>query len=334
MEDKISEIKKNGFLKISLTDEIKRNIKNEILKIKTEKNAVILAHFYVDAELQDIADYIGDSLQLSQKAAKTNADIIAFVGVDFMAETAKILSPNKKVIIPDLKAGCSLADSCPADEFENFIMKYPQHTVVSYVNTSAKVKALSDILVTSSNAKHIVESLPKDEKIIFSPDKNLGNYINSVTGRNMILWDGACHVHKRFDLEAIIKLKNENPDAKIIAHPECEKPILIVADYVGSTSALLNFTKSDCSKKYIVVTESGILHQMQKYNPDKLFIPAPPLDSTCGCNDCNFMKLNTLEKLYICLKYELPEIKIDAELSEKAKKSINKMLELSEKLGL
>ena len=309
-------------------------IKEEIFKIKTEKNAVILAHFYVEPDLQDIADYVGDSLQLSQKAAKTDADIIAFVGVDFMAETAKILSPDKKVLIPDLKAGCSLADSCPADEFEKFIKQYPKHTVISYVNTSAEVKALSDILVTSSNAKQIVESLPNDEKIIFAPDKNLGNYINSITGRNMILWDGACHVHKRFDLEAILKFKNENPEAKIIAHPECEKPILIIADYVGSTSALLNFTKSDSSEKFIVVTESGILHQMQKNNPNKIFIPAPALDSTCGCNDCSFMKLNTLEKLYNCLKYEYPEIKVDAELAQKARKSINKMLVLSEKLGL
>jgi quinolinate synthase len=277
---------------------------------------------------------VGDSLQLSQQAAKTDADIIVFLGVHFMAETAKILSPSKKVIIPDLKAGCSLADSCPADEFEKFIKQYPNHTVISYVNTTAEIKSLTDIIVTSSNAKEIVESLPIDEKIVFGPDRNLGNYINSITGRNMVLWDGACHVHKQFDLNAILKLKEENTDAKIIAHPECENPVLIVSDHIGSTASLLKFTQTDSSQKYIVATESGILHQMKKASPNKIFIPAPALDSTCGCNDCNFMKLNTLEKLYNCLKYELPEIKIEEKLRVKAEKSILKMLEISEKLGL
>ena len=323
-----------GFLKIPILNEIKINLPQEIQKLKKEKNAVILAHFYVESELQDIADYVGDSLQLSQQASKTDADIIVFIGVDFMAETAKILSPDKKVIIPDLNAGCSLADSCPADEFEKFIKKYPGHTVISYVNTSAEIKALTDVCVTSSNAKQIVESLPIDEKIIFAPDRNLGNYINSITDRNMVLWDGACHVHKRFDLEAILQLKDENPDAKIIAHPECEKPVLIVADHIGSTASLLKFTITDPSQKFIVATESGILHQMKNASPDKTFIAAPALDSTCGCNDCNFMKVNTMEKLYNCLKYELPEINVDKDLSKKAIKSITRMLKISEELGL
>lgn len=327
-----SDLENFGFLKIDIPKDI--NLKQEILKLKTEKNAVILGHFYIDGELQDISDYVGDSLQLSQQAAKTNAEIIVFLGVHFMAETAKILSPDKKVIIPDLKAGCSLADSCPAEEFAKFIEKYPGHTVISYVNTTAEIKALTDIVVTSSNAKQIVESLPKDEKIIFGPDRNLGNYINSITGRNMILWDGACHVHKEFDLEAILRLKQDNPDAKIIAHPECEKPILLVSEHIGSTSSLLKFTQTDNSHKYIVATESGIIHQMKKARPDKIFIPAPALDSTCGCNDCNFMKLNTLEKLYNCLKYELPEVNVDNELRKKAEKSIVRMLEISANLGL
>ncbi|MBN2778358.1 MAG: quinolinate synthase NadA [Bacteroidales bacterium] len=327
-----SDLENFGFLKIDIPKDI--NLKKEILKLKTEKNAVILGHFYIDGELQDISDYVGDSLQLSQQAAKTNAEIIVFLGVHFMAETAKILSPDRKVIIPDLKAGCSLADSCPAEEFAKFIEKYPGHTVISYVNTTAKIKALTDIVVTSSNAKQIVESLPEDEKIIFGPDRNLGNYINSITGRNMILWDGACHVHKEFDLEAILRLKQDNPDAKIIAHPECEKPILLVSEHIGSTSSLLKFTQTDNSHKYIVATESGIIHQMKKARPDKIFIPAPALDSTCGCNDCNFMKLNTMEKLYNCLKYEAPEVKVDDELRKKAEKSIVRMLEISANLGL
>lgn len=327
-----SDLQNFGFLNLEIPENI--DFAKEIEKLKKEKNAVILGHFYIEGELQDISDYVGDSLQLSQQAAKTDAEIIVFLGVHFMAETAKILSPTKKVIIPDLKAGCSLADSCPAVEFEKFVKDHPGHTVISYVNTTAAIKALTDIVVTSSNARQIVESLPTDEKIIFGPDKNLGNYINSVTGRNMILWDGACHVHKQFDLEAILRLKKENPDAKIIAHPECEKPVLIVSEHVGSTASLLKFTQTDSSQKYIVATESGILHQMKKASPQKQFIPAPALDSTCGCNDCNFMKLNTLKKLYICLKYEVPEVTVDEQLRLKAEKSIKRMLEISEKLGL
>jgi len=328
----LSDLQNFGFLKIPIEKDI--DLKLEIQKLKKQKNAIILGHFYIDADLQDISDFVGDSLQLSQQAAKTQADIIVFLGVHFMAETAKILSPSKKVLIPDLKADCSLADSCPADKFEEFIKANPGYTVISYVNTTAEIKALTDIIVTSSNAKEIVESLPKDEKIIFGPDKNLGNYINSLTGRNMLLWDGACHVHKQFDLEAILNLKKENPDAKIIAHPECERPVLIVSEHVGSTASLLKFTHSDKSNKFIVATESGILHQMKKLSPDKIFIPAPALDSTCGCNDCNFMKLNSLEKLYNCLKYELPEVNINEKLRIKAEKSILRMLEISEKLGL
>jgi len=327
-----SDLQNFGFLNVEIPESI--DFAKEIEKLKKEKNAVILGHFYIEGELQDISDYVGDSLQLSQQAAKTDADIIVFLGVHFMAETAKILSPTKKVIIPDLKAGCSLADSCPADDFEKFVKDHPGHTVISYVNTTAAIKALTDIVVTSSNARQIVESLPADEKIIFGPDRNLGNYINSVTGRNMILWDGACHVHKQFDLEAILRLKKENPDAKIIAHPECEKPVLIVSEHVGSTASLLKFTQTDSSQKYIVATESGILHQMKKASPKKQFIPAPALDSTCGCNDCNFMKLNTLKKLYVCLKYEVPEVTVEEQLRLKAEKSIKRMLVISEKLGL
>lgn len=325
-------LKNFGFLNIPIPKDI--NLAEEINKLRKEKNAIILGHFYIEADLQDISDFVGDSLQLSQQAAKIQADIIVFLGVHFMAETAKILSPEKKVIIPDIKAGCSLADSCDAKDFEKFVKKYPDHTVISYVNTTADIKALTDIIVTSSNAKEIVNSLPKNEKIIFGPDRNLGNYINSVTGRNMLLWDGACHVHKQFDLEAILRLKKENPDAKIIAHPECEQPVLIVAEHIGSTASLLKFTQTDKSNKYIVATESGILHQMKKASPKKVFIPAPALDSTCGCNDCNFMKLNTIEKLYNCLKYELPEVVVDEKIRLKAEKSIKRMLEISAKLGL
>ncbi len=328
-----AQIKEYGYIKFNSGFNTQQLI-NEIIKLKNAKNAVILGHFYIHGELQDISDYIGDSLQLSQRAADTDADIIVFLGVHFMAETAKILSPNKKVIIPDFNAGCSLADSCPYEDFKKIVENYPDHTVISYVNTTAAIKTLTDIAVTSSNAKQIVESLPKNEKIIFAPDKNLGNYINSITGRNMLLWDGACHVHKQFDLEAILRLKRENPDAKIIAHPECEQPVLIVAEKVGSTSALLNFTINDSAQKYIVATESGILHQMQKSSPDKQFIPAPALDSTCGCNDCEYMKLNTLEKLYTCLKFELPEVTIEEEIRVKAEKCIKRMLEISAKLGL
>jgi quinolinate synthase len=302
--------------------------------LKKEKNAVILAHYYQEPEIQDIADYVGDSLALAQWAAKTNADIIVLCGVHFMGETAKILSPKKRVFVPDLNAGCSLADSCPADEFEKFIRQYPGHTVISYVNTTAAVKTLTDVVVTSTNARQIVDSFPPDEQIIFGPDENLGNYINSLTGRNMVLWKGACHVHEQFSLEKMLQLKSENPDALILAHPECKTVILKVADHVGSTASLLKYATTSANKKFIVATESGILHEMQKKNSDKIFIPAPPNDSTCACNECNFMKLNTLDKLYNCLKYEIPEIFISEDVQKKAIKSIRKMLEISEKLGM
>ncbi|MEX0598565.1 MAG: quinolinate synthase NadA, partial [Candidatus Paceibacterota bacterium] len=302
---------------------------------KKEKNAVILAHYYQEPEIQDIADFVGDSLALSQEAAKTSADVILFAGVHFMAETAKILSPSKKVLIPDSNAGCSLADSCPPDKFAEFKNKYPGYTVISYVNTTAEIKAQTDIACTSSNALQIVNSLPKNQNIIFAPDKNLGNYIKSKTGReNMVIWDGACHVHERFSLKRILEIKKQHPDAKIIAHPECEQTILIVSDFVGSTSGLLNFTINDSAKKYIVATEFGIIHQMQKSNPNKLFIPAPPDDSTCACNDCYFMKMITLKKLYNCLKYELPEVTLNEEIRLKAEIPIRRMLDISAKLGL
>jgi quinolinate synthase len=310
------------------------NIKEEIDRLRKEKNAVILAHYYQDSKIQDIADFIGDSLYLSQQATKTEADIIVFCGVHFMAETAKILSPSKKVLLPDLNAGCSLADSCKAEDFGAFLKRYPGHTVISYVNTTAEIKALSDIICTSSNAVQIVQSIPESEPIVFAPDKNLGNYIESITGRKMVIWDGACHVHEQFSLERIIELKRQNPDAKIIAHPECEKPILIVADFIGSTSALLKYTQKDKNDKYIVATESGILHQMIKANPLKTFIPAPPKDVTCGCNDCMYMKLNTMHKLYNCINFEMPEIEVEEGLRIKAESSIKRMLEISEKLGL
>ena len=304
----------------------------EINIMRKQKNAVILAHYYQDPEIQDIADFVGDSLALSQMAEKTKADIIVFAGVHFMAETAKIISPTKKVLIPDSMAGCSLADSCPPAEFKDFINKYPDHTVISYVNTSAAIKALSDIICTSSNAAAIVNSLPENEKIIFAPDRNLGNYLNNITGRKMILWDGACHVHEEFSLERILQLKKENPDAKIIAHPECTKPILLVADFIASTAGLLEFTKKDSSKKYIVATESGILHQMIKFSPGKQFIAAPPNDSTCACNDCRFMKMITMKKLYICLRNEKPEITLDDDLIQKARIPIFRMLKISENI--
>lgn len=306
----------------------------EISRMRKDKNAILLAHFYQEGEIQDIADFVGDSLALSQQAEKTDADIIVFAGVHFMAETAKILSPGKKVLLPDLNAGCSLAESCPPDEFREFINRYPDHTVISYVNTTAEIKAMTDIICTSSNALQIVESLPEDEKIIFAPDRNLGNYIKSVTGRDMLIWQGACHVHEEFSLERILEIKEKNRDAKIIAHPECEKPILIVSDHIGSTSSLLKYTRRDLSKKYIVATESGIIHQMKKASPGKEFIPAPPKDSTCACSDCNFMKLITIKKIYNCLKYEEPEIKVEEKIMEKAVHSIKRMLEISEKLGI
>lgn len=306
----------------------------EIEKLKKDKKAIILAHYYVRPELQDVADYVGDSLGLSQKAAETDAEIIVFVGVNFMAETAKILSPGKKVLLPDLEAGCSLADSIPAADFSEFIRQHPDHIVITYVNTTADIKSMSDICCTSSNAKQIVESLPKDQKIIFAPDKNLGNYINSVTDRDMVLWDGQCHVHHEFSLEGILALKSKHPGAKVIAHPECQKHILLVADHIGSTSELLTYSHNDDCKEFIVVTESGILHKMKQKSPDKSFYPAPSDDPNCVCADCNFMKLNTLEKLYQCLKNESPEISIDPEMGKKALIPIRRMLEISEKLGI
>lgn len=305
-----------------------------INELKKSKNAVILAHFYQSGEIQDVADFVGDSLALAQWATKTDADIIVMCGVNFMAETAKLLSPDKKVLLPDLEAGCSLADSCPADEYEKFVKANPDHTVITYVNTTAAVKAVTDIVVTSTNAKQIIDSLPADEKIIFGPDKNLGGYINSITGRDMLLWDGACHVHEQFSVEKIIELKEANPDALILAHPECKSTLLTLADFVGSTSALLKYSKENKATTFIVATESGILHQMEKASPQKTFIPAPPNDSTCACNECSYMKLNTLEKLHACLRDETPEISVDKNIIERAVKPIHKMLEISEKLGL
>ncbi|MDP1803404.1 MAG: quinolinate synthase NadA [Bacteroidota bacterium] len=305
----------------------------EINYLKKKKNAVILAHYYQNADIQDIADYIGDSLGLAQEAQKTQSDIILFAGVHFMAETAKILNPTKKVLIPDLKAGCSLADSCPPVEFAAFKEKHPDHIVITYINCTADIKALSDIICTSSNAVQIVESLPKEQKIIFAPDKNLGAYINKKTGRDMVLWDGACMVHEIFSLEKLIKLKIQHPDALVLAHPECEELILEQADFIGSTTAILNYSKKSEHKEFIVVTETGILHQMQKSSPQKTFIPAPP-NNNCACNDCPYMKLNTLEKIYIALLHEQPELIMSNEMIEKAKKPILKMLELSASFGL
>jgi quinolinate synthetase complex, A subunit len=305
---------------------------SEINKLRKEKNAVIMAHYYQTPEIQDIADFIGDSLALAQETEKTSADIIVLCGVHFMGETAKILNPAKKVLIPDLNAGCSLADSCPAQEFEQFVNAHSDYMVITYVNTTAAVKALSDITVTSTNAQKIVESLPQDAKLIFGPDKNLGDYINSQTGRSMLLWDGACHVHEQFSLEKLINLKSQYPDAVVLAHPECKKPVLMLADFVGSTAALLNYTSKSEKNRFLVATESGILHQMQKSSPQKEFIPVPPDDSTCACNECNFMRLNTLEKLRDCLLNETPEIIIDEEIRVKAVKPIKRMLEISARL--
>lgn len=310
------------------------DIKAEIRRMCKEKNAVIMAHYYTEGEIQDIADFIGDSLALAQKAAKTEADIIVMCGVHFMGETNKILCPDKVVLVPDLNATCSLAESCPAKEFGDFVKAHPDHTVVSYVNTTAATKALTDVVVTSSNARQIVESFPQDEKIIFGPDQNLGNYINSITGRSMLLWNGACHVHEKFSLEKILQLKAEHPKAKILVHPECKGAVVKVADKVGSTAALLKFSISDEATEFIVATESGILHEMQKACPEKTFIPAPPEDSTCACNECNYMKLITMQKLYNCLKYEWPTVEVDKDIAEKAVKPINKMLEISEKLHI
>ena len=310
------------------------NLLTEIRKLCKEKNAVIMAHYYTEGVIQDVADFVGDSLALAQKAAKTNADIIVMCGVHFMGETNKILCPNKKVLVPDLNATCSLAESCPADEFSKFVAEHPNHTVISYVNTTAATKAVTDVVVTSSNARQIVESFPADTPIIFGPDQNLGGYINSITGRNMLLWNGACHVHEKFSVEKIIELKKAYPQAKVLAHPECKGAVVKLADVVGSTAALLKYAIKNDADVFIVATESGILHEMQKSCPQKKFIPAPPSDSTCACNECNYMRLITLEKLYNTLKYEWPEIIVDKEIADKAIRPIHRMLEISEKLGL
>ena len=299
-----------------------------------EKNALIMAHYYTEASVQDIADFIGDSLALAQKAATTDADIIVMCGVHFMGETNKILCPDKKVLIPDLNASCSLAESCPADAFEKFVKAHPNHTVVSYVNTTAATKALTDVVVTSSNARQIVESFPKDTPMIFGPDRNLGNYINKLTGRDMLVWDGACHVHEKFSVERILELKAQHPNAKILVHPECKGPVVKLADKVGSTKALLNYSIHDEAQEFIVATESGILTEMQKSAPQKTFIPAPPDDSTCACNECSYMKLITMRKLYNCLKYEWPTVEVEPEIAKKAIKPIHRMLEISKQLGL
>ncbi len=311
---------------IHLTDD---RLVEEIHRLKKEKNAAILAHYYQRSEIQDLADHIGDSLALAQLAATLDNPIIVMCGVYFMGETAKILCPDKKVLIPDPTAGCSLADSCPADRFAGFIADHPGHTVISYVNTSADVKALTDVLVTSSNARDIVDSFPKEEKIIFGPDKNLGNYINSVTGRKMLLWDGACHVHEKFSLEKILELKKLYPDARLLVHPECKRALQLAADKVGSTAGLLKYARESDSHTFIVATESGILHEMQLKCPGKTFIPAPPDDALCACNECAYMKQNTLRKLYECLRDEAPEVIVDPEIAEKARRPIERMLELS-----
>ena len=321
-------IKRHGFVNEPVSDNV--DLRKEISLLKLEKNAVILGHYYISAELQDISDFLGDSLALAQKAQKTDADIILFVGVHFMGETAKILNPSKKVIVPDLNAGCSLAESAPPEMFKAFKEQHPGHKVISYINCSAEIKALSDVIVTSSNAVKIVESFPKRQPLIFAPDKNLGNYINSLTGREMVLWNGACMVHEKYSLEKIIILMSQHPHAELIAHPECEQQVLLVADFIGSTTSLLNHVFKSNSKEFIVATESGILHQMKKVCPEKLFIPAPSIDSTCGCNDCSYMKLNTMQKVYLALKYERPEIILGTDIIEKAKIPILRMLELSE----
>lgn len=312
----------------------KTDIKAEIRRMCREKNALIMAHYYTEGVIQELADFVGDSLALAQKAAATDADIIVMCGVHFMGETNKILCPEKKILVPDLNASCSLAESCPADEFETFVKAHPGHTVISYVNTTAATKALTDVVVTSGNARQIVESLPEDTPIIFGPDQNLGNYINGLTGRKMVLWNGACHVHEKFSVEKILQLKRKHPAAKILAHPECKGPVISLADKVGSTAALLKYSITDDAQEFIVATESGILTEMQKSAPQKTFIPAPPDDSTCACNECNYMKLVTLEKLYNCLKYEWPSVEVEPEVAEKAVRPIQRMLEISSRLGL
>lgn len=310
------------------------DLKTEIRRLCREKNAVILAHYYTEGDLQDIADFVGDSLALAQKAAKTEADIIVMCGVHFMAETDKILCPNKTVLIPDLNATCSLAESCPADEFAAFVHAHPDHKVISYVNTSAATKAVTDVVVTSSNARQIVESFPKEQPLIFGPDRNLGAYINSITGRQMLLWNGACHVHERFSVEKLVALKREYPGAKVLVHPECKGPVVKLADVVGSTAALLKFAVKSEATTFLVVTESGILHEMQRQAPDKTFIPVPPDDSTCGCNECNFMRLITLQKVYNTLRYEWPTVSVPEDVATAAIRPIQRMLDISQKLGL
>ena len=324
-------LEKVGFLDLEIDPSL--DLFEAIGQMKTEKNAIVLAHYYQEPDIQDVADFIGDSLGLAQEAQKTKADVIVFAGVHFMAETAKILNPGKKVLLPDLRAGCSLADSAPVELFRAFTEKHPDHLVISYINCSAGVKALSDIICTSSNAEKIIESIPNDQKIIFAPDRNLGAYLIKKTGRDMLLWNGACMVHEIFSLEKIIKLKLRHPDAKFIAHPECEEAVLRLADYIGSTTGLLKFTQRDDANKYIVATETGILHQMELSSPQKTFIPAPP-NNNCACNDCPHMKLNTLEKLYLCMKYEAPELLMDETLREAAKKPMQRMLDISSRFGL
>jgi quinolinate synthase len=324
-------LNKNGFLDLEIDPSL--DLFEEIKKLKKEKNMVLLAHYYQDSEIQDLADYIGDSLGLAQQAASTKADVIVFAGVHFMAETAKMLNPDKKVLLPDLKAGCSLADSCPAPVFARFKEKYPDHVVVSYINCTADLKVLTDVCCTSTNARQIIDSIPAEQPIIFAPDKNLGAYLKKVTGRDMILWDGACMVHEIFSKEKIVKLKERHPDALLIAHPECEAHILEIADYIGSTTALLNYSIKSPAKEFIVATEAGILHQMEKACPEKTFNPAPP-NNNCACNECPHMKRNTLEKLYLCMKYELPEIHLSKDIIEKGRVCIDRMLDISAKAGL
>ena len=327
-----SEWLKKGYV----TEAVDKNLdlKAEIDRLRKEKNAVILGHYYQSGEIQDIDDFVGDSLALAQWAAKTDADIIVMCGVHFMGETAKVLCPDKKVLVPDFNAGCSLADSCPADQFAQFVKEHPDHTVISYVNTTAAVKAVTDVVVTSTNAKQIVESFPKEEKIIFGPDRNLGNYINSITNRQMLLWNGACHVHEQFSVEKILELKKQYPDADVLVHPECKGAVAKLADKVASTAGLLKYAINSPKKDFLVATESGILHEMRKQCPEKNFIPVPPEDGTCACNECNYMRLNTLEKLYNTLKYEWPEVTVDPEVAKEAVKPIQRMLEISAKLGL
>jgi len=323
---------KRGFIDEPISETI--DLKAEIRKLCREKNAIVMAHYYTEGNVQDVADFVGDSLALAQKAAATDAQIIVMCGVHFMGETCKILCPEKTVLVPDLNASCSLSESCPSGEFQKFVEAHPDHTVISYVNTTAAVKALTDVVVTSSNARQIVESFPEDTPIIFGPDQNLGNYVNSITGRQMLLWNGACHVHEKFSVERIVQLKYKHPHAKILVHPECKGALVKLADKVGSTAALIKYSLTDDAQEYIVATESGILHEMQKSAPQKVFIPAPPDDSTCACNECNFMKLINLRKLYNTLKYEWPVIEVDPEVASKAIVPINRMLEISNKLGL